>query len=210
MDFAAVIKAPFEDPDWLKKLALMGIVNVLLCITVIGIFVGIPNLLGWGVTYARGRMNGNNTLPEFGFGYIGLGYRAILASLSLVLVMVVVSVVITIISMLLGKISPNLAMVGMILYLPFLVVLIPAGIAVNYRFVVHDDAMAGFRFSWILGFVMANLGTVLMAFVIMIVVGLISGAMGIVPIVGGMFGAAFSIAANNALVAEMAKATNRA
>ena len=60
----------------------------------------------------------------------------------------------------------------------------------SYRFVVHDDMMAGTKIGWAISFIMANLGTVLMFFVTILVCGLITGAMGIIPIVGGMFGAA--------------------
>jgi hypothetical protein len=210
MDIGAVLKAPFEDQDWLKKILLMGVVNVLICITVIGIFVGLPNLIGWGVTYGRSRINGGTQLPEFGFGYIGLGYRFILSMLVYGVIAIVITMVVGAIGMLLGKIASVLALVWLPVQLVVALGIALIGMPMAYRFVVHDDTMAGIKIGWAISFIMANLGTVLMFFVTVLICGLISGAMGIVPIVGGMFGAAIGQAWNMAAIAQLAKATNNA
>lgn len=210
MDIGAVLKAPFEDQDWLKKCLLMGVVNVLICITIVGIFVGVPNLLGWGVTYGRTRVKGGTELPEFGFGYIGLGYRFILAMLVYGVIAIVISLVVGAIGMLLGKIASVLALVWLPVELIVALAIALIGLPMSYRFVVHDDMMAGTKIGWAISFIMANLGTVLMFFVTVLVCGLITGAMGIIPLVGGMFGAAIGQAWNMAAIAQLAKATNNA
>ncbi|MCC7071074.1 MAG: DUF4013 domain-containing protein [Deltaproteobacteria bacterium] len=210
MDIGAVLKAPFEDQDWLKKCLLMGVVNVLICITVIGIFVGLPNLIGWGVTYGRTRIKGGTTLPDFGFGYIGLGYRFIVSMLIYGIIAIVVTLVVGAIGMLLGKIASVLALVWLPVQLIVALAIALIGLPMSYRFVVHDDMMAGTKIGWAISFIMANLGTVLMFFVTVLICGLITGAMGIIPIVGGMFGAAIGQAWNMAAIAQLAKATNNA
>lgn len=210
MDIGAVLKAPFEDQDWLKKCLLMGVVNILICVTVIGIFVGLPNLIGWGVTYGRTRIKGGTTLPEFGFGYIGLGYRFILSMIIYGIIAAVIMLVITLIGGLLGKIADVLVFVWMPVQLIVMLAIGVIGIPMSYRFVVHDDMMAGTKIGWSISFIMANLGTVLMFFITVLICGLITGAMGIIPIVGGMFGAAIGQAWNMAAIAQLAKATNNA
>jgi hypothetical protein len=206
MDIGGIIKAPFEDQDWLKKLLLMGAVSLLVCITVIGIFVAVPNLMGWGITFARNRVNGRKELPDFGFGYIGLGYRAIVAGLVLAVPAFLGGIVLGVVNVALQKM--HLSIVGALLSLAYMLALLPFGIATMVRFIAHDDILAGFRFGWLLSFITGNVGTILIGFVVAIIVTLIQMAMGIVPIVGGMFGMAFGVAALNALYAEIIKSTN--
>jgi hypothetical protein len=210
MDIGAVIKAPFEDQDWVKKMLLMGVVNLLICFTVIGIFVGLPNILGWGKAYAQNRLNGRSDLPEFGFGYIGEGYRVILAMLPLVGVFLVLAIVVGGVSVVASKIASILSLVvsliGMIAYLVVAIAALP----LYYRHIVHDDPWAGARIGWSLNFIKENTGAVVMYVVVQLVIGVIAGVMGIVPILGAMFGMAFQAAAGGAAVAELARVTNRA
>lgn len=210
MDIGAVLKAPFEDQDWLKKCLLMGVVNILICITVVGIFVGLPNLLGWGVTYGRTRLKGGTDLPEFGFGYIGLGYRFIFSMLIYGIIAVIIMAIVGGIGVGLAKIADVLALVWMPVQLIVMLAIGLIGLPMSYRFVVHDDMMAGTKIGWAIGFIMGNIGTVLMFFITVIICALISGAMGIIPIIGGMFGAAIGQAWNMAAIAQLAKATNNA
>jgi hypothetical protein len=188
----------------------MGVVNILICFTVIGIFVGIPNLMGWSVQYARNRMKGDNSLPEFGFGYIGEGYRMILAMLGFALAAIVVMGVMGGATALAGSIADILGMVvGLAAALVTLAVMI-IGIPMSYRYIVHNDTAAGIRFGWALNFIMQNPGTVVIYVVILFVCSLIGSALGIVPLIGSMFGTALTFAWQGAAVAEMAKATNNA
>lgn len=210
MDIGSVIKAPFEDQDWIKKVLLMGVVNVLLCITVIGAFVGLPNLIGWSVAYARGRMNGDNQIPEFGFGYIGLGYRFILSMLVYGVIALVIMLVLGGVGAGLAKIADVLALVWMPVQLVAMLVIAFLGIPLAYRFVVHEDTMAGMRVGWAIGFLKENTVPVLMFFLTTLVCSILAGLLGIVPIIGGLFGAALGQLWTGAAIAELARTTNRA
>lgn len=210
MDIGSVIKAPFEDQDWIKKVLLMGLVNGLLCMTGIGAFVGLPNLLGWSVTYARGRMNGDNQIPEFGFGYIGLGYRFILSMLVYGVIAVVIMLVLGGVGAGLAKIADVLALVWMPVQLVAMLGIVLLGAPMAYRFIVHEDTMAGMRVGWAIGFLKSNLVPVLMFVLIGLVCGLLAGVMGIVPLIGSLFGFALSHLWNGAAIAELARTTNRA
>ena len=123
---------------------------------------------------------------------------------------IVITMVVGAIGMLLGKVASVLALVWLPVQLVVALGIALIGMPMAYRFVVHDDTMAGIKIGWAISFIMANLGTVLMFFVTVLICGFISGAMGIVPIVGGMFGAAIGQAWNMAAIAQLAKATNNA
>ena len=202
MDIGAVIKGPFEDQDWVKKMLLMGVVNVLICITIIGIFVGVPNLIGWGKAYAQERARGGSTLPEFGFGYIGDGYKVIVGMFIFGLIAVLGMIPIFILSFVLAKIAEPLALIALPLQLAYFLVLMPVGGVIMGRIYIDDDMMAGTGIVSAIMTVKDNIGPSMMYLVTMLVVGLIGGAMGIVPLIGGMFGAAFQAAAGAIAVVQ--------
>ncbi len=206
MDIGATIKGPFEDQDWVKKLLLMGVVNVLLCITVIGGLVGIPNLVGWGKAYAKERANGGSTLPEFGFGYIGDGYRVIAGMFIFGIIAGLGAIPIVIITMILAKIAQPLALVGMLLYLVYAFVLAPVSGIIMGRIYLDDDMMAGTGIVSAIMEAKGNMGASVMYLVTVFVIGLVAAVMGFVPLVGGMFGAAFQIAAGAIAVVQFRQA----
>jgi hypothetical protein len=79
MDFGAIIKAPTQDPDWIKKCAIMGLFAIIP-------IAGILNLMGWmKAVYARVKA-GDTTLPDAGFSYLGSGWELFLAILPAILV----------------------------------------------------------------------------------------------------------------------------
>jgi hypothetical protein len=206
MDIGAVIKGPFEDQDWLKKLLLVGVVNVLVCCTVIGIFVGVPNLMGWGKAYARERASGGTTLPEFGFGYIGDGYRVIGGMIIFGLIACVGAIPFIVITVVLAKIAGPLALIGGLLMIGYYIVLAPvAGIIVG-RIYLDDDMMAGTGIVSAIMQAKDNIGASAMFLVTMIVLGLVSMVMGFVPVIGGMFGAAFQGAAGALAIVQFRQA----
>jgi len=206
MDIGAVIKGPFEDQDWVKKMLLMGVVNVLICITIIGIFVGVPNLVGWGKAYAQERARGGSTLPEFGFSYIGDGYKVIVGMFIFGLIAVLGMIPIFILSFVLAKIAEPLALIALPLQLVYVLVLMPVGGVIMGRIYIDDDMMAGTGIVSAIMTVKDNIGPSMMYLVTMLVVGLIGGAMGIVPLIGGMFGAAFQAAAGAIAVVQFRNA----
>ncbi len=206
MDIGAVIKGPFEDQDWLKKLLLVGVVNILICCTVIGIFVGVPNLMGWGKAYAKERASGGTTLPEFGFGYIGDGYRVIGGMIIFGLIAGVGAIPFMLITAVLGKIAGPLALVGVLLSLAYYLVLLPVGGIIVGRIYLDDDMMAGTGIVSAIMQAKDNIGVSAMFLVTMIVLGLVTMVMGFVPIIGGMFGAAFQGAAGALAIVQFRQA----
>ena len=206
MDIGATIKGPFEDQDWVKKLLLMGVVNVLICFTIIGFFVGIPNIVGWGKAYAKERANGGSTLPEFGFGYIGDGYRVIVGMFIFGLIAGVGAIPIVIITAILAKIAQPLALVGMLLYLAYAFVLAPVSGIIMGRIYLDDDMMAGTGIVSAIMEAKGNMSASMMYLVTVFVIGLVAAVMGFVPLVGGMFGMAFQTAAGAIAIVQFRQA----
>jgi len=70
MNFGAPFTFPFEDPDWLKKIALAGLVSLIP-------IVGQLFIAGWGLEVARRVIKGESTLlPDIDFGaHLGLGFK---------------------------------------------------------------------------------------------------------------------------------------
>ncbi len=77
MDINRSITFIFNDPDWIKKLAIAGLVSL---IPVVGIFV----LLGWALEITRRVIMGDNeVLPDFGDfgGMMGNGFKVFVVQL---------------------------------------------------------------------------------------------------------------------------------
>lgn len=206
MDIGAVIKGPFEDQDWVKKMLLMGVVNALICITIIGIFVGIPNLVGWGKAYAQERARGGSTLPDFGFGYIGDGYRVIIGMLVFGVIAVLGMIPIFIVSFALARIAEPLAFIILPLPLAYLLVLMPVSGVVMARIYLDDDMMAGLGIVSAIMTVKDNIGPSLMYLVTTVVISLVGTVMGFVPLVGAMFAMAFQAAAGSVALVQFREA----
>ncbi len=206
MDIGAVIKGPFEDQDWLKKLLLVGVVNVLLCATVIGIFIGAPNLMGWGKAYARERAAGGTTLPEFGFGYIRDGYRVIGGMIVFGIIAALGTIPLIVMTVVLGKVAGPLAIVGGLLMIAYSIMLVPAAGIIAGRIYLDDDMMAGTGIISAIMQVRDNIGASAMFLVTTIVLGFVSAAMGGVPVIGSMFGIAFQGAAGALAIVQFRQA----
>lgn len=206
MDIGAVVKGPFEDQDWVKKMLLMGVVNVLICITVIGIFVGIPNLVGWGKAYAQERARGGSTLPDFGFGYIGDGYKVIIGMIIFGIIAMLGMVPIFILSFVLAKIAEPLALIALPLQLAYFLILMPVSGVVMARIYLDDDMMAGTGIVSAIMTVKDNIGPSLMYLVTMIVISLVGTVMGFVPLIGAMFATAFQAAAGGIALVQFREA----
>src|SRR5687767_10518473 len=94
VDLGVILKAPTEDPLWLKKCALFGLLTLLVSITLVGLIPAMLNALGWMRAYAEARIRGEKQLPDVSFGYMGGGFRVFVALLPVIGVMLVVIVVI--------------------------------------------------------------------------------------------------------------------
>jgi hypothetical protein len=206
MDIGAVIKGSFEHQDWLKQLLLVGVVNVLICATIIGIFVGVPNLMGWGKSYARELAAGGTTLPEFGFGCIGDGYRVIAGMIVLGIIATLDAIPVVVITVVLGKIAGPLAIVRSLLMIAHSIVLAPVAGIITGRIYLDDDMMAGTGIVSAIMQVKDNIGAKAMFVVTLIVLGFVSAAMGVVPAIGSTFGAAFQGAAGALAIVQFRQA----
>jgi hypothetical protein len=210
MDIGAIIKGPFEDQDWAKKLILMGVVNVLICITVIGIFVGIPNLVGWGKAYAQERARGGSTLPDFGFGYIGDGYKVIIGMFIFGVIAMIGMIPLFILGFVLGKIAEPLALLILPLNLAYGILLMPVAGIIMGRIQLDDDMMAGTGIVSAIMTVKDNIGPSVMYVVASLAIGIVASVMGFVPLIGAMFAFPFQLAAGGiALVQFRAALSNR-
>ena len=203
MDIGAAIKAPMEDQDWLKKCAITG----LMCLIPI---VGGLNMMGWAKQYAKNRLNGDNTLPEAGLSYIGDGFKMFLAMLPMMGIIIGVQIVMGILGAILGKIAGPLALVPSLAGLVVLLAIAFVAPLFTYRHIVHDDPWASARIGWAFGVAKANLGSLLMLFVIMFI-GSFIGGLGYIALFVGVFltlplGQAITMAG----IVEFANATNRA
>jgi hypothetical protein len=66
MDMGPLLTSPTQDPDWKKKLLLMGLLGL---VPLLGLF----NLYGYLVQVYRQRRHGETALPPAGLGYIVAG-----------------------------------------------------------------------------------------------------------------------------------------
>jgi len=87
MNFGAPFTFPFEDQDWLKKIALAGLISLIPV-------VGQIYLFGWGMEVARRVIKGEaSLLPDTDFGgFLGLGFKTWVISLVYALPMIVFAI----------------------------------------------------------------------------------------------------------------------
>ncbi len=76
MDFGLAFSFPFKDPDWFKKIGLVGLVSI---IPIVGQLV----LIGWAVEITKRVIDGfDNVLPDLDFGdQLGKGFQVFLIGL---------------------------------------------------------------------------------------------------------------------------------
>ena len=187
MDFAAIIKAPTQDPNWIKKCAIMGL------FTLIPI-AGALNLAGWmKATYDRVK-SGDPTLPDAGFSYLGQGWALFLAVLPAVLVNVVMNLGVTVVSM----VAHSHALASLLSLVSGLVSLV-IGFVVQptlvYRHLVHNTGFSAITdVPGNMKVVTTNTG-LFATFVVLYVLGGIIGGLGFVACcVGGLVTLPFGIA----------------
>ena len=110
MDFGKAFTFAFEDPDWLKKILINGLIGLIP-------FVGQIYLMGWGLEVARRIATGGPAvLPDVDFGtYLGHGFRAFLVSLVWTAPIWLVSIVFAVLTTLTANADPDVAnAVGMV------------------------------------------------------------------------------------------------
>lgn len=173
MNIGEAITAPFQYPNWFPKVAKASVITFLISITIIGMFISLPNLVGWTKHVAEERMRGNSELPDFSLSYIGEGWRIaigmFLYSLIFMLVMIPVGIVFGGLGAIAGKIAAPLALIFsllMMLVMGVLYIVQLLGMPVVMSRVMFDgDTTAGVRVTDLIATVRANLSTCVMFFI---------------------------------------------
>ncbi|MGQ9682659.1 MAG: DUF4013 domain-containing protein [Anaerolineae bacterium] len=190
MDIGKSVTYAFEDPDWVTKLLIGGVVNL----------VPIVNLAALGYqlrTLRRVAANEERPLPDWhGFGdYLVKGLIIVAAGLIYALPIALLAIIALIVSAASGSASSDAAGIvalcwsGVacfaVLYGIVVALWFPAALAL---YAVHGEFAAFFRFGEIWAFISRNLGGYVVVLLVVWVVGLVAATIGnIVPIVGAAF-----------------------
>ncbi len=212
MDLGAIIQAPMQDKEWLKKCALMGLLTIVLCIVPIagGIIAGL-NAAGWLRTYADSRLRGETDLPPAGLGYMGPGWRLFLSYLPLIGVMIAVEIVTVVLTMIGASAHvPALAMigsvVGVVLLLPLSLwnmVMMPGMLFLH---IVKGEPWSSMQIGKLWRLMMAGGTEYLLFWVAILVAGIIS-ELGIIACgVGLIVSIPYGMAMYGASIAEFERA----
>jgi hypothetical protein len=105
MDFGKAFTFVFDDPDWLKKVAINALIGLIPLI-------GQLYVLGWGLEVARRVATGSATpLPDVDFGtFLGHGLKAFVVSLVYTAPIWILSIVVAIITAIGGQVSEDAGM----------------------------------------------------------------------------------------------------
>jgi hypothetical protein len=181
MDLGALLKAPTEDPEWVKKLLLMG---VFMLIPVAGIL----NLLGYTKACYQSRSAGETTLPPAELKYIADGFWIFVAVLPAVAPIFVLYIVMGVGAVVFG----DSIMSTLIIAICSLCLMV-AGLAIMalqpailYRHFVHGDRWAALQVREMWELVKVHSSPYIMLWVALFVAGLI-GQLGVMACYIGMF-----------------------
>jgi len=201
MDFGQAFSFPFKDPDWFKKIGLVGLVSL---IPFIGQFV----MMGWALQITRRVIDGfDNVLPNLDFGeQLGKGFQVFLIGLVYALPIIVLSIPLSIVD----STSTNMINTGdntggyaymalslccgglMLLYGIFMAFTVPAAIA---NFAAKGSLGSAFQFSEVFGLVRKAPVAYLIVILATIVAGIIAPLGSIACLVGVILTATYANAA---------------
>jgi hypothetical protein len=200
MDFGRAFSFVFEDPDWLKKVAIAGLVML---IPVIGQLV----VLGWALNITKRVMDGSSSvLPDIDFGGdLGRGFMAFVIgfvySLPVTLVSSFIGIVNNVLGMNMDSDSSAIAILIMILfsclgifsflYSIFITLLLPAAYT---RYLEENSLGAAFNLSKVFAMVKANIGAYFIVLLGMICASLVSSLGLIACLIGVIFTSAYATA----------------
>jgi hypothetical protein len=91
-DAGEMLAWPFQDPRWLSKIALMGLLWLALSLSILGIPVAGIALAGWMLSAADNLRAGRRELPPAGL-YLRRGHRLFLVQLAYLLALVAIAAV---------------------------------------------------------------------------------------------------------------------
>jgi hypothetical protein len=190
---------PFRDPDWLGKLAIMGLI---LLIPIVG---GI-NGLGWMLASMERLRAGEQRLPPANFDYLGRGFQLFVVFLVYYLALAVLGLLFYTPAVLIlsfqGNHSPNVFLVGVgvALLLVTLSVVTLGVLALTFAMpaivlaVDRGGIAAGLHAGRIVGRMRASLINTLIAGLMLIAAGLIGQLGSIVCLIGVVFTSAYALA----------------
>lgn len=203
MDFGKAFAYVFDDPDWLKK---VGIAGLLMLVPIVGqFFVG-----GWALETTR-RVIRRDEYPladwsDFG-GILVKGLQVFVIALVYALPIILVSACSGGLNVMLSEggddtmvtvatiVSLCLSCV-VLLYAIFLALVVPAAMG---NFAAKDQLGAAFRFGEVIGLVRAAPGPYIMAFLGSLVVGFIASLGVILCVIGVVFTSAYAAVVNGHL-----------
>ncbi len=201
MDFGLAFSFPFKDPDWFKKIGLVGLVSL---IPIIGQFV----LFGWALQITKRVIDGvDNALPDLDFGeQLGKGFQVFLISLVYSLPIIILSIPLAIVDStstnMLGSgdntggyafMAISLCCGGlMLLYAIALAFIYPAAVG---NFAAKGSLGAAFQFSEVLGLVRKAPVAYVVVILGYIVAGIIAPLGTIACVIGAILTSTYAYAA---------------
>jgi hypothetical protein len=195
MDFGKAFTFMFEDAEWLKKLGigtLLGLLMLLLIPTIVLWVVPFIAVLGYSVVALRNVMNGiERPLPEWeNWGeFFSLGFKVFAATFIWALPIILLTLPLALGSAFIdqqgGAEGVGIAMVVCgsclaLLWGLFIAVLTPA---IYVRIAATDRFASAFEFGPMLAFTRDNLGNVILALLLLIVVGIIASVVAMLGVV---------------------------
>jgi hypothetical protein len=199
MEFGQAFTYVFKDPDWLKKIALTGLIGL---IPIVGLFY----ILGWALEMARRVINNEpEILPDIDFGtFLGKGFQAFIIALIYSIPAIIFSLPPQLVGPIAGTLpqdsnTPAIAITVVslccggltLIYNILLGFMLPAALG---NFAAKGQLGAGLRFNEVFGLVKAAPVSYLLVLVGEIIVGIISPLGVIACIIGIVVTEAYGMA----------------
>ena len=207
MDFARAFSFQFQDPDWVKKIAIIALISL---IPIVGQFVA----LGWSLDVTRRVIQRDQTpLPDLRFGeQLGHGFRGFVVGLVYALPIILIQLPIIIASSLVssGNVNPDVANTVLaavsvccggliVVYSLFLAVILPVA---TTNFVAQNRIGAALRLGEVLGLFRAAPGAWLFVLLGVIVGGFVASFGTILCVVGVIFTSAYVLSVTGHLYGQ--------
>ncbi|MFC1612189.1 hypothetical protein ACFL6C_14590 [Myxococcota bacterium] len=198
MDLGAIIKAPTQDKDWIKKILLMG---VFMLIPIAG---GL-NALGYIKACYEMRKAGKTELPEASLSYIGAGWWIFVAFLPVIGFMFLFIIVITVLASVMGRAGGIVALLGNLAMLAFGLALWAAAPAIFFLHIVRGERWASMKIKQILAHAQTHMSTYMWLWLTFFLASLIGGAGQVACGIGILFTMPFSYAIQGVALADYEK-----
>lgn len=169
MDIGAILKAPTEDKDWLKK---CGFIGLFMLIPIVGAL----NAVGWMKAVFDARRRGDSELPKPGLEYVGDGFWYAVSMLPAIGALLVIQIGGTLFAAILPRALAGIFALGFGL-ISFLVAVAFAALmpAAQYIYLTEGDRLASIRFKRMLEIAKTNVGVYAMLWVSILVAQFVGG-----------------------------------